>query len=735
MSRKIYELTTWEFRFSDDTGQAWETISVPHTWNALDGQAGGTYRRTRAVYKTSFKRPLQKIVYIRFEGANVRTSVTLNGKHMGEHCGGYSAFQFELTDALVSGDNELVVEVSNAKDPGVYPATADYTFFGGIYRKVCLVCFDGPHFSMDQYGSSGVFVTPSPDGRVHIRAYTEGGSIIHASVNAPDGTEAASASANVQSDMTELVLQIEAPLLWNGPSAPYLYQLKLRLDDADELSFRFGFRTILADVDRGFVLNGACYPLRGVSRHQDRENMGWALGPAEHLEDIDLICEIGANSVRLPHYQQDEYVLDLCDERGLVVWAEIPMNSEYLKGAEADRLIEQQLLEMVYQQYNHPSICFWSIANEISIGGVSDELIAEINKLNDITHSIDPVRLTVLANMGSLAPQSPLWSITDAVSVNQYLGWYGGDREDYGLFLDRLHALLPERPLALSEYGAEAVLKWHSDQPKCMDYTEEYQALVHESAWEAISQRPWLFGSWVWNMFDFAANHRDEGGVKGRNNKGLVTFDRKIKKDAFWLYKACWSDEPFVYITGKRYTRRAGDTVYIKVYSNQTGVSLTDGSQTWSAQGKHIFIFPDIPLTAPETVLTAYAGDCTDQLVLTKIDTPDLAYVMPQVTVELDSRVRQWFADLQKPVGEIIHREGYYTMNDMMDDIVKSPEAMKAVELYWAGPMDLSAPEQAARLRKGGSMSPAAIWRYIKKALPESAYDLLDAALAEVKRI
>ena len=730
--RQTLQLTSW--RFCPDTqGANWETVTVPHTWNALDGQSGGTYLRTCAMYETTFRRPAGDTVYIRFEGANINTNVYLNGTHIGEHRGGYSAFQMDLTGNLLDGENTLRVLVSNEKDAVSYPATADYTFFGGIYRPVSLICFQGAHFSMEGHGSCGVFVTPLPGGQVHVDAHVCGGQTLKASVDSPDGQTVCTGTMPVQGDLVSMDLTVDSPLFWNGRKAANLYVLHLALDDTDALDIPFGFRSVAADADRGFLLNGQPYPLHGVSRHQDRENLGWAIGEAEHREDIGLILEIGANTVRLPHYQQADCVLDLCDQTGLVVWAETPLNSEYLKSDEADAIMENQLVEMICQLYNHPSICFWSLANEISIGGVSNELLALLRKLQETAHTMDPGRITVMANMGSVDPASPLWRITDASSVNQYLGWYDGSMDDYGPFLDRLHALLPDRPLGLSEYGAEAVLTWHSDQPRCMDYTEEYQALVHESAWKAISERPWLMGAWVWNMFDFAACHRDEGGVRGRNNKGLMTFDRKTRKDAFWFYKACWSDEPFVYITGKRFLNRTGDTVDIKVYSNQEEVTLRCGDQEWKLKGKPVFLFRIIPFDGTEMHLTARAGDCVDTLTLRHVDAPDPSYVLPQPKTEVDSRVRQWFADLQKPKEEIVHREGYFTMQDMMDDIVRCPEAMAAIEQYWAGPLELSAPEQAERLRKGGSMPPAQIWRYIKKYLPEAAYDYLDAALANVR--
>lgn len=731
--RTIERLASWRFTLDPEKGQ-WEDVTVPHTWNALDGQSGtGSYLRTEAVYETSFSRPASRTVYVRFEGANTNAAVFCNDSYVGAHRGGYSAFQFDLTPWLREGSNTLRVLVSNEKDDISYPVSADYTFFGGIYRDVYLIGFDGPHFSMECYGSCGVFVTPEIEGRVNVRTYVTGGSVLRAVILDPQGTCCCSAILPVKEELVTFDLGVSEPLLWAGRKAPHLYTLELQLDDSDALRVPFGFRTAAADAEHGFLLNGQKYTLYGVSRHQDRENMGWAIGEKEHREDIGLIMDIGATTVRLPHYQQADFVLDLCDQNGLVVWAEAPLNSEYLNSEQADDLIEAQVIAMICQLYNHPSVCFWSLANEISIGGVSDALIALLNRLEKTVKSLDPRRITVMANMGSVAPKSPLWRITDASSVNQYLGWYDGSREDYGPFLDRLHAALPDRALGISEYGAEAVIKWHSDQPRCMDYTEEYQALVHESAWSAITARPWLMGSWVWNMFDFAANHRDEGGVKGRNNKGLVTFDRKTKKDSFWFYKACWSDEPFVYITGKRFTRRAGEAVDIKVYSNQKRVTLSDGLHSWTLEGEHVFVFEQIPFSGEALTLTAEAGECRDTLTLLHVDRPDPSYVLPQEKAEVDNRVRQWFADLQKPSEAIVHREGYFSMDVLMDDIVRCPEAMAEVEQYWAGPLELAAPEQAARLRKGGSMPPAQIWRYIKKWLPEAAYDYLDAGLAKVK--
>lgn len=733
--RKKIQLNQWQFLQLNRKPPCWMSVQIPHTWNAYDGQDGGAdYQRITCVYKTTFERPQAKKVYICFDGVNHLARVCCNGKDLGLHRGGYAAFNFELTKALQDGENELMVYVSNEPDGMTYPFMADYTFFGGIYRQVYLLAFDNAHFSMDEAGSCGVFVTPTIDGKVHVEAYTVGGAMLHASVSDPQKATVASATAPVQGELTVLDLQVDSPRLWEGKKSPVLYELHLALDDADKLVIPIGFRSVSTSAEEGFLLNGKPYQLHGVAKHQDREDMGWAIGDREQREDMDIICEMGANSVRLSHYQHASYVYDLCDERGMVAWAEIPLISEYMDTKEADENILHQLEELICQLYNHPSVCLWCIANEINIGGVNDHLIALLKCLEGRVKVLDVSRPTVMANIGATEVQSPLWQITDAVTVNKYLGWYEGDKEEFGPLLDRLHAALPGRPLGLSEYGADAVLMWHSDAPRCMDYTEEYQALLHECAWDALSQRSWLLGVWLWNMFDFAADHREEGGTRGRNHKGLVTFDRKIRKDAFWYYKACWSDEPFVYITGKRFTRRAGESLDVKVYSNQPEVTLKSGEQEWTLQGQHVFIFKDVPLTGDGITLCAVAGACTDTLDIEHIAQPDPSYVLPQPKVEIDARVRQWFADIQQPPKVIERVEGCFTMNDLMDDIVKCPEAMDAVETYWATPLDISGPGLAERLRKGGSMPPAHIWRFVKNKLPEAAYALLDAALAKVQR-
>ena len=702
--RKILELKDgWEI--AQHCGGAFSPVSIPHTWNALDGQdGGGDYDRSEHVYRLHFARPEAEQVFIRFEGVNHTAAVHCNGRYVGTHRGGYSAFTMELTEALRDGVNRLAVHVSNGADAPIYPQTADFTFFGGIYRPVSLICVGRTHFDMGFYGGDGVFLTPAADGTVRFTARTCGGKQLHAAITDPQGRLAVEGDFSLPAG--DMCLRVDAPLLWDGVEAPNLYRLSLTLDDGcDYIELPFGFRSFAADPEQGFLLNGRPYPLHGVARHQDRENMGNALTDREHAEDIALIREIGANTVRLAHYQQAQYVYDLCDRYGLVVWAEIPFISQFDSRPEALRNAVDQLWELIIQSHHHPCICFWGIANEINIAGESPELYAQLEQLNTLAHQLDPSRLTAMANLGKTPVSSPLWRSSDIAGCNLYLGWYDGTYDDFGEYLDSMHAQLPDRPLAYTEYGGEAVPSWHSDAPKCLDYTEEYQALLHERAYSAMEQRPWLLATWLWTMFDFAADHREEGGCKGRNNKGLVTFDRKVKKDAFYFYKACWSKEPFVYITGHRYTRRASGCITVKVYSNLPSVTLTAGGYAKTQEGNRIFLFENVPLGAGETVLTATAKGAADSLTLERIAAPDPVYVLPQPEKQLNANVRQWFADFQPVPHVLTVKEGFYSVEDSMDTLLQSPAAWACVEKYWAAPLELSTPQQAARMRKGGALS------------------------------
>lgn len=473
--------------------------------------------------------------------------------------------------------------------------------------------------------------------------------------------------------------------LWEGRKNPALYTAVVSLvkdgEVLDERVTEFGIRTVAVDKD-GFMLNGKRYPLRGVCRHQDRQDKGWAISMKEHEEDAALIYEVGANTVRLAHYQQDERFYSLCDRLGIVVWAEIPYISAHLENGDANA--ESQLRELVVQNFNHPSIAVWGLSNEITIGGEKPEIIALHKRLNDIAHSLDPTRLTTVANVTMLDPASELTGITDTMSYNHYFGWYMGTVDDNAKWFDDFRAKYPDRPVGISEYGCEAVLTLHSADPKQGDYSEEYQAYYHENLLKIIEERPYLWATHLWNMFDFAVDGRNEGGVSGRNNKGLVTYDRKTKKDSFYLYKAAWSDEPFVHITSKRYVKRAEKNIKVKVYSNQKKVALfVNGKKLAESEGSRVFEF-DVPLRlVGATRVEAVAGDCRDSAEFVRVLKPCKDYSLPPESTE----VVNWF-EKDGVRYEFEYPEGRFSVKDKIGDIIATEEgealimrlAEKAVE-------------------------------------------------------
>ena len=471
------------------------------------------------------------------------------------------------------------------------------------------------------------------------------------------------AETTVPVSETKVTLDIPGVHRWNGRKDPYLYSAEVTLltgeEVTDQVSTRFGCRTYEIDPDRGFILNGEEYPLRGVSRHQDRWGIGNALLPEHHTEDMDLICEVGATTIRLAHYQHDQFFYDLCDERGMVVWAEIPYISNHMPKGRENTI--SQMRELVTQNYNHPSIVVWGLSNEITMKGASDEDLRENHEiLNNMVHEMDPTRLTTMACISMCSIDDPYVQIPDTVSYNHYFGWYGGNTSMNGPWFDNFHAKYPNIPIGCSEYGCEA-LNWHTSDPQQGDYTEEYQAYYHEELIKQLFTRKYLWATHVWNMFDFGADARNEGGENGQNHKGLVTFDRKYKKDAFYAYKAWLSDEPFVHICGKRYVDRVEDVTKVTVYSNQPEVELFVNGESLGKQNcpEHFFYF-EVP-NKGESVLKAVAGELTDESFLRKVETFNDAYRLKE-----KGAILNWF-DIEAP-------EGYFSLNDKLEDIMASKE-------------------------------------------------------------
>ena len=595
----------WNFRFSHQVQKGTEVrVDLPHTWNAQDALSGKIdYKRGIGNYeKNLFIRSERKgkRLFIRFEGVNNIADVFVNRRHIGEHRGGYGAFIFEITGKVEYGkENSILVRVNNGEQLDIMPLVGDFNFYGGIYRDVHLLITDETCISPLNYASPGVRLIQDSVSHKYakVRAVVDlsngdsGNREVELNVRLLDGqrvvkegTKKVNLSGNAAMQQ-EFTFEIDQPHLWNGRQDPFLYQAEVTLSRngqmVDRVTQPLGLRFYRIDPDKGFFLNGKHLPLQGVCRHQDRSEVGNALRPQHHEEDAALMLEMGVNAVRLAHYPQATYFYDLMDKNGIIVWAEIPFvgpggyNDKGFVDLPAFRANgKEQLKELIRQHYNHPSICVWGLFNELTELG--DNPVEYIKELNVLAHQEDPTRLTTSASnqMGDLN------FITDAIAWNRYDGWYGGTPADLGKWLDRMHKDHPEICIAISEYGAGASIYHQQDSlvktvPTSWWHPENWQTYYHIENWKTISSRPYVWGSFVWNMFDFGAAHRTEGDRPGINDKGLVTFDRKVRKDAFYFYKANWNgEEPMLYLTGKRNTARTQRLQTIIAFTNQSGAEL-----------------------------------------------------------------------------------------------------------------------------------------------------------------
>ena len=673
--RQIYNFNT-KWGFSKEALEApttmperWNWVNIPHTWNNIDGQDGGNdlYRGTAFYAKELEKMDLPKAdrYFLEIQGANSSAILYINGKKLANHDGGYSTWRVDITDAL-EDKNLFVFEVDNSQNDRVYPQNADFTFYGGIYRDLNIIAVNESHFDLEYYGTPGIKVTPEvvgKDAKVEVEVFVKNAKETQKLVyTLKDAEGNVVEEKETPASETVASFEIENVHLWHGKKDPYLYTAEVCLKDEevlDNVSARFGCRTFEIHPENGFILNGEEYPLRGVSRHQDRWGIGNALLKEHHDEDMDLICELGATTIRLAHYQHDQYFYDLCDERGMVVWAEIPYISTHMPNGRENTI--SQMKELVVQNYNHPSIIVWGLSNEITMHGDSDEDLRENHViLNDLVHEMDKTRLTTMACVSMCSMDDPYVQIPDTVSYNHYFGWYGGETSQNGPWFDEFHAKYPNIPIGCSEYGCEA-LNWHTSDPQQGDYTEEYQAYYHEELIKQFYTRKYMWATHVWNMFDFGADSRNEGGENGQNHKGLITFDRKYKKDSFYAYKAWLSDEPFVHICGKRYVDRVEETTKVTVYSNQPEVELFANGVSLGKQTcpEHFFYF-EVPNTG-ETTLVAVAGDCKDESFIRKVEVFNEEYRLKE-----KGAILNWF-DVTEP-------EGYYSLNSKIEDIFKSEE-------------------------------------------------------------
>lgn len=726
----------WKFEKLDSpidegkyTIEAGVLVTVPHTWNT-----SGNIERTLAVYER--KLVIDKVyesgnVFLEFLGANSVCRVYLNEDYIGEHRGGYSTFRFDITTFYKwNEENILRVYVDNSETQDVSPLMGDFTIYGGLYREVNVICTNRNHFDLMYYGTNGVIVQTDVD--------EEGNGVIdlelkmviekeaHVKLVVYDQEDTETVSYETDSTTKSVQLKIEHPKLWNGKKEAYLYRLVATIEKDgiiyDSVEVTFGFRKFTYTSDKGMFLNGEHVFICGVAKHQDFEDIGNAVSKKHMHRDMELIKEIGANAVRLSHYQHDQYTYHLCDQEGMIVWAEIPMLLMPNNPGVMENAISQ-LKELVLQNIHHPSICMWGIQNEIAMHGESLAMYQGVQELNDLVHELAPNAVTASANMYYVKNNSALNKITDIQGYNLYYGWYYGEEKDLDEWLEAFHRDNPNVAVGISEYGADCNLAFHSQNPKVKDYTEEFQSLYHERTYDVIASKEYVWGSFVWNMFDFGSFVRKEGGSVGRNNKGLVTFDRSTKKDAFYYYKAKWSNEPFIHICEKRFVNRHTDKITVKVYSNCTSVSLyCNGELVETIGANQIFRFTDIPLNEGENKLIAVAGYLKDEAIFNRQEKLDETYVFVDENPGIN--VANWFTQQE---GEVdCFPEGYYSILDTIGDLMESEKAWNVIKE--------AVPKATERATKGAPVTLVWVLNKLRSVYSEEEAKALNQKLIRIRK-
>ncbi len=651
LSRTVFSLdNSWQFIPQDVPGaasvsfvdSAWSTVTLPHTWNNLDGQDGGNnYYRGIGWYRRHYYVPDNLTgheLFIKFDGANYTTDLYVNGLFVGEHRGGFAAFVWDVTPyIIIGGDNVLAVEVDNASDLAAVPQSGDITWDGGLYRHVNLIVTDPLHISLTDYASPGVYLqqtnVSAASADVQITTKLQNDDLVPRQATVVANILDASGNL-VQALTTDVSLDVGAgmdvvqsttlanPHLWNGRADPYMYQVAVQVIDdttgnvVDEVDQPLGLRYFSVDPNQGFYLNGQYLDLHGVGFHQDRLNEGWAISDADQIQDVSLIQDIGATFARLTLYQHPALTYSLLDQDGIIAWSDLPLIDLVVASPDFFNNAKQQLTEMILQNYNHPSVLFWGLYDELSDNGTAESYVQQLVQL---AHQLDPSRLTAAAT--DLSDNKPINYLTDVTGFNKYYGWYYGTYYEVGSWADNIHTTYPNVPIGISEYGAGASIYQHQDNPGYPQYPayswhpEEYQDKFHEMYWEQLSSRPYLWLKSVWDMFDFAVDSRHEGDTPGRNDKGLVSYDRKTLKDSFYWYKANWSTDPVLYITGRRYINRPTSTTDIKIYSNLDAVTLSVNGVVVSTltSTDHIFLWPGVQLApgANDVEVSATAADGT----------------------------------------------------------------------------------------------------------------------------
>jgi beta-galactosidase len=730
-----------------------EQVTLPHTWNLEDGNTGGAnYYRGECSYVKEFMfgdEYTGKHIYIEVLAANSESKVYVNDKLVTRHLGCYSIYRANITDFVTIGEQaEIKIVVDNSHIEEVYPLMADFTFFGGLYRGVNLITVDDVHIDLEDHGSEGLYISQ--------KSVTDELAVVEVVTNVSNKSEitetvtvkyelydAEGTLVDTQEMTSSVMVQapfvrtfnVENPTLWHSVDNPYLYVLKTSVivDDVvvDSKENNIGLRYYHMDPQKGFFLNGQPYRLNGVSRHQDRDSKGWALSMEDHISDCDIIKEIGANSIRLAHYQHDAKFYDLCDKYGFVLWAEIPMISRNSKTDLTGENAKSQMIELIRQNYNYSSIVMWGVQNEITIGGQKNNLFNIIQELNDLTKKEDPYRLTTQAQVGHHKDEDPMNAITDVLAYNKYYGWYYDTCEDFDVWLNEFNKTNPNLSLGISEYGVEGILDYHTNEPVVKDYTEEYHALYHEIVLQIFNRHQEIWGTYVWNMFDFASDLRDEGGVKGMNNKGLVTYDRKTRKDAFYYYKATWSKEPVLHINSKRFFERIDEEITVKVYSNREDVTLyVNGTEVATqSPSEHIVLFEGVKLSKGENEIKVTCGDLEDTAAFKHVEELSVDYTCPE---DGGSNVDNWFEendlDLDTTLTGVEYPEGYYTVKDTIGDLAENPETLDILRKYMPDMVD------SAMFEMAQAFSLELIKDFAKDKMPIIVYYNISKDINQVKK-
>ena len=695
---------SWSFHKENEAS---EQVRIPHTYNSADGQSGTSMWRGRGFYTRKLmitEADLKQSLFLEIGAAAMVSTVYINGQKVYENTCPYALYRMSINEYVNEGENQIEIVTDNSANDAVYPQMADFSFYGGLYRDVKVIAAPKIHFDYLDGSRDGVQIRTVKEENGSCWKVVGTGSIVCEKAKSKgkvrmllldQGEVVCETSASMEfsgKDMFSLSLEISDPHLWMGTEDPYLYQVKLELYEektvVEERSISTGFRTIQITSDQGLFLNGKHVKLRGVARHQDFGGVGNAVSKENMECDMQLIKEIGANSVRLSHYQHDDYFYQRCDEEGILVWAEVPFISIISENEAAEDNIREQMRRLILQCGNHTSVYCWGVQNEITIAGENEEIHAHVKRMSEYTKNLDPDRYTAEANIYSVANESPINRLAELVGYNLYYGWYYDTIPGLQKRLDEFHAACPDIPLLVTEYGVDTNPQYHSYEPKTKDYTEEYQLLFTDNALRSFEERPYFVGSYVWNLCDFGSANRDEGGKQGQNQKGLVTIDRKIKKDAFYLYKAYWSENPFVKLAGSRFVNRHKEENTITVLSNLKKLELlvNDKSTAKTETVNPMTSFEGILLSKGENQIVVRGYDAQgnlyeDQMILNYTE-EDKNY--QYVKKDEGGNVINWFEKFDLTDAEEIQLdpEGFSSA-DKVGTIMKNPEGEKVILKYF----------------------------------------------------